>query len=145
MKLLIHSQSNHSTDPVILAFFNFTSRRVKFKADSRFALSQWETSLHRNAVSQWLGPNLELALKLVCNTPHDVQGSPIPFLCYMYTGQYILYNQYLGCWWPGDARSQGISIHGIDIVILPYSNFTSKGVTWELWHTTWCIWRSALW
>ena len=25
----------------------------------------------------------------------------------------ILHNQYHGCWWPGDARSQGISNHDI--------------------------------
>ena len=28
----------------------------------------------------------------------------------------ILRNQYHGFWWTGDARSQGISIHGIDLV-----------------------------
>ena len=31
-------------------------------ADSRFAPSQWETSLQSNAVSHWLGTNLESAL-----------------------------------------------------------------------------------
>ena len=25
-----------------------------------------------------------------------------------------LHDQYHGCWWPGDARSQGVSSHGID-------------------------------
>ena len=38
-----------------------------FSADSRFAPSQWETSLQSNAVSHWLGPNLESALTLVKN------------------------------------------------------------------------------
>ena len=33
-------------------------------ADSRLAPSQWETSLQRNAVSHWLGANLESALWL---------------------------------------------------------------------------------
>ena len=37
---------------------------AKFRADSRFAPSQWETTLQSNAVSQWLGANLESALKL---------------------------------------------------------------------------------
>ena len=32
------------------------------RADSRFAPSQWETSLQSNAVSHWLGANLESAL-----------------------------------------------------------------------------------
>ena len=34
------------------------------KADSRFAPSQWETSLQSNAVSNWLGANLESALTM---------------------------------------------------------------------------------
>ena len=34
------------------------------RADSRLAHSQWETSLQSNAVSHWLGANLELALYL---------------------------------------------------------------------------------
>ena len=32
------------------------------RADSRFAPSQWETALQSNAVSHWLGANLESAL-----------------------------------------------------------------------------------
>ena len=32
------------------------------RADSRFAPSQWDTSLQSNAVSHWLGANLESAL-----------------------------------------------------------------------------------
>ena len=32
-----------------------------YRADSRFAPSQWETSLQSNAVSHWLGANLESA------------------------------------------------------------------------------------
>ena len=28
----------------------------------------------------------------------------------------ILHNQYHGCWCPGDARSQGINNHDIDLV-----------------------------
>ena len=34
------------------------------RADSRFAPSQWETSLQSNAVSHWLGASLESALTL---------------------------------------------------------------------------------
>ena len=36
--------------------------QVVGRADSGFALSQWETSLQSNAVSHWLGANLESAL-----------------------------------------------------------------------------------
>ena len=34
----------------------------KYRADSRLALSQWQTSLQSNAASHWLGANLESAL-----------------------------------------------------------------------------------
>ena len=30
----------------------------------------------------------------------------------------ILHNQYHGCWWPGDARRQGISSHSADLILL---------------------------
>ena len=40
----------------------------------------------------------------------------------------ILHSQYHGCWWPGDARSQGISSHGADLVLLKYSSFTTRWV-----------------
>ena len=38
---------------------------INFRVDSRFAPSQWETSLQTNAVSHWLGANLESALKFI--------------------------------------------------------------------------------
>ena len=33
---------------------------------------------------------------------------------------FILYIQYHGCWCPGDTRSQGISSHGIDLILMEY-------------------------
>ena len=38
------------------------ARQIVLRADSRFALSQWETPLQSNAVSNWLGANQESAL-----------------------------------------------------------------------------------
>ena len=35
-------------------------------ADSRLATSQWEMSLQSNAVSHWLGANLESVLGVIC-------------------------------------------------------------------------------
>ena len=35
----------------------------RYRADSKFAPSQWETSLQSNALSHWLGTNLESALQ----------------------------------------------------------------------------------
>ena len=42
----------------------YAERRMNFKTDSRFAPSQWETSLQSNAVSHWLGANLGSVLNL---------------------------------------------------------------------------------
>ena len=42
---------------LVSIFFN----RMHIRADSRFVPSRWETSLQCNAVSHWLGANLETA------------------------------------------------------------------------------------
>ena len=40
-------------------------------------------------------------------------------------------SQYHSCWWPGDARSQSISIHDIDLVLQEYS--TTERLTHRGW------------
>ena len=49
------------TDHITVAQRSTIKPRAYFVADSRFAPSQWETSLQSNAVSHWLGANLESA------------------------------------------------------------------------------------
>ena len=44
------------------------------RADSRFALSQWETSLQSNDVSHWLGANLESALPYAWPWMYCIRG-----------------------------------------------------------------------
>ena len=44
----------------------FSGTGSTIRADSRFTSSQWETALQSNAVSHWLGANLESALTLDC-------------------------------------------------------------------------------
>ena len=39
---------------------------------------------------------------------------------------WIFQIQYLCCWWPGDTRSQGISNHSIDLVVLDNSKFGTR-------------------
>ena len=48
-----------------------------FKADSRFAPRQWETSLQSNTVSHWVGANLESALILGYKTIKNVQWGAV--------------------------------------------------------------------
>ena len=48
---------------------------------------------------------------------------------------FILHNWYQDCWWPGNAKSQGISSHGIDPALLDYfgwwypGNARSQGIS----------------
>ena len=55
-----------------------------YRADSRFAPSHWETSLQSNAVSHWLGANLESALLTVYPKKY-AHGSCFAVLCCGYT------------------------------------------------------------
>ena len=41
---------------------------------------------------------------------------------------FILYSQYHGCWWPGDARNHGISSHSIDLVLLENPSLSTRWV-----------------
>ena len=36
---------------------------------------------------------------------------------------FILHSKWFGCWWPGDARSQGISSNDVDLVLSEYSGY----------------------
>ena len=42
------------------------------------------------------------------------------------TDLFILHSQCHCCWWPGDARSQGISSHGITLDLPEYSGFSTR-------------------
>ena len=39
---------------------------------------------------------------------------------------FILYNQYHGCWCPGDACRQGIRSYGVDLIHPKYSSLCTK-------------------
>ena len=56
---------------LMLGFFHSNPSVLKFRADSRFVLSQWETALLCNDVSHWLGARLVSALKLY-HCVHDL-------------------------------------------------------------------------
>ena len=59
-----HKASRHDDIYIVLMLYWIPSdRSIKCSADYRLAPSQWETSLQSNAVSHWLGTNLESALK----------------------------------------------------------------------------------
>ena len=54
-----------ATQAAITWYYNNMIVTMIFRADSRFAPSQWEASLQNNAASHWLGANLESALVLI--------------------------------------------------------------------------------
>ena len=95
------------------------------RADSRLAISQWETSLQNNAVSHWLGANLESALcckmplysvQVLCETGNGLavlwcqistaQNTDVTLLqANIWPGYRIIYQQFLSPW--------GCSYHNI--------------------------------
>ena len=46
----------------------------------------------------------------------------------MENDNFIQHCQYCGCWWLGDERSQDISNHGIDVVLLENSDLKTRKV-----------------
>ena len=55
---------------------------------------------------------------------------------------FMLHSLYHGCWWPGDARSQGISSHGIAEHICPaYYSFSTNRVDTTFWMIIWAKWN----
>ena len=63
-----------------------------FMADSRLASSQWETSLQSNAVSHWLGANLESALYIVHWYTCTMVASHIHASLIVYQGLQLLFD-----------------------------------------------------
>ena len=62
---------------------------------------------------------------------------------------FTLLSQYHGCWCPGDVRSQGINSHGIDLVLLEWSSFSTRRVNsltsgWCGWNATCMIFKQFL-
>ena len=43
------------------------------------------------------------------------------------------HDQYHGCWWPGDSRSQGISSHGMELVIADCFSLSTRGIQTFAW------------
>ena len=65
-KYFIHCQCTANGHRINWYTFLTMNYLYLYRADSRFAPSQWETSLQSNAVSHWLGSSLESALLCIC-------------------------------------------------------------------------------
>ena len=69
-----HLASTYQDNDIFLLLqqlFTTTTNIFVSRADSRLALSQWETPLQSNAVSHWLGATLESVLICLTNGPHN--------------------------------------------------------------------------
>ena len=60
---------------VVRCYHTSVACLIKYRADSRFAPSQWETALLCNDVSHWLGASLESALKYIITSPYQLKSS----------------------------------------------------------------------
>ena len=67
------------------------------RADSRLAPSQWETPLQSNAVSHWLGVNLESPTEIIDITHHPI--TPPPW--YAITRWFVFFSSVLPEIWMG--------------------------------------------
>ena len=69
-KILSAKSANFVTSPVSWYHCTFAVRFMAHyhfhKADSRFAASQWQTSLQSNGVSHWLGANVATWQSICC-------------------------------------------------------------------------------
>ena len=63
MSLTLHDLHYSSQMCPHQRYLYYVTGLVQYRADSRFAPSQWETSLQSNAISHWLGASLESALQ----------------------------------------------------------------------------------
>ena len=68
-----------------------TGFNINIRADSGFVPSQWETSLQSNAVSHWLGANLESSPNKYQKSPSALPPTP-PTPCEMITSVTLLAN-----------------------------------------------------
>ena len=121
----------------------------RHRADSGLAPSQWEMSLQSNAISHWLGANLESALhQLITKTNHihDIHYWPVlPWkwtsFCYFSPAVYCVLTRSLTHWSLGDLD---------EILDNFQANFNDSWLSYLLWNWTqinvtepyW--WRSVL-
>ena len=138
----VHTISNHSA-------LTRSVNQMRLRDHSVYVPSQWETTLQCNVVSHWLGTYTEWTLEtavssgwlteFIGNIPIHLQYlsflnaeivKEIDILHYLSirTNSLILHSQYHGCWWPGDGRSQGITSHNIDLIVLEYYGFTTRRI-----------------
>ena len=60
---------------------------------------------------------------IVCHLSTLTWHRQLKYFLVGYKDRFIIYGQHHDCWWTGDARSQGVSSHGIDLVLSGYSGF----------------------
>ena len=109
---------------------------TNYRADSRFVPNQWETALHCNDVSHWLGASLDSApicvrCSIICDQHSGIfrrsESTALPpvctELCYHAVSAYRILWVYAGFWW----------YHGILLVHLQ----DSVGAFGAKWLTKW--------
>ena len=86
-------------DIILLAEHRTREAIAKSWADSRLALSQWETSLQNNAVCHWQGANLESDLKVSTHFMTIIAKEPMQMGFYHNTTITIAYHKHYHVRW----------------------------------------------
>ena len=80
-----------------------------YRADSRLALSEWETPSQSNGISHWMGTNLESAVRLGLREARGLQAVGSLFISW-----------FLGYLWLLFSRSHNIIGMGLALLTLSY-------------------------
>ena len=95
--------------------------------------------IHTNSLLQDCSISSALAMEILqsCTKPSIYSHLSTFRWCYIVVllhgrqDMFILHDQYHGCWWPGDPKSQGITSHGNDIILWELSSFSTTRVNYN--------------
>ena len=119
---------------------------IHFRADSRLAPSQWETSLQSNAVSHWLDADLESALhfsfyrSVAVGRRWPVRCSNRTWSCYRHWCLRVALNSSFAC----DGEKWGSHNHCTSVHCNPGVHRTC-GVMYIRTEVTSCVWNGIMW
>ena len=118
----------HFVDGILKCIFMTESFVFSFKFPCNLFL-RVQLTIRQNWFGWWLG-----AGQVTSHYLNQCGPSSLTRICGTVEGSFKLHKQYLSCWLPGDARSQGISSQGFDYVFPSYPGFGTKGNE----ETQWC-------
>ena len=142
---LVSDEDIHVKSNLFITWCTLTQcYQYMYRDDSRLAPSQWETSLQSNAVSHWLGANLESALYVVCHWQMQDKDQNI------YPHRHSIHRPHRRAWSVFCEYFEKITIWlylswgKTSLMFLRWPP-EEIGYKWHLWATSWKLPASYLW